>query len=134
MCWFILPSISFSQTGSVNWKVFLNSDTIPLRLYHEITEDVIMVDSENDRLTFTKTKGQPRRGKIKFISGKGIPSGMNYPMPVAKFKINEPTVVNLYKVAKVYKPESWPGKYIQLVEVYNRTIQPIVVIQFKTSR
>lgn len=123
----------FGQSKSQEWKVFLNTDTIALNLYFDSTANIIEVNPESDYLRFIKLKGQPEKGKIKFISGKGVPSGINYPLPIASYKRNKPAIVDLKKIAKNYRKESIDGLYIQLVEVDNRTIQPIIIVQFKTQ-
>ncbi|PCH93634.1 MAG: hypothetical protein COB85_06620, partial [Bacteroidetes bacterium] len=71
---YLCPVVSYCQNSSENWRVFLNDDSIQLKLYHDTLAKIIIVNPKNDHLRFIKFQGTPVRGKIKFISGKGVPS------------------------------------------------------------
>ena len=125
--------VATAQNSSDNWKVYLNKDTVPLHLCRDTTRIIHQTNPKTDYLTFIKVKGKPTKGKIQFISGKGVPSGMNYPLPIKKYKIGEPAVVYLKDVAENFLENKINGLIIQLVEVSDRIIRPIVLVEFRTN-
>jgi hypothetical protein len=132
----ILLAVKFTshgQNSSNNWKVYLNKDTIPLKLYQDTTLLIHLTNPDTDYLTFIKIAGEPAKGKIQFVEGKGIPSGMNYPLPLAKYKLNEPTTIYLKDIAKNFKNKYVNGLIVQLLEISQRTIRPIVYVKFQKS-
>lgn len=132
---FLIASFfSFGQNSSDNWKVYLNAATIPLKLYVDSGRIIHVTNPETDYLTFVKTTGEPTKGKIYFFEGKGIPSGMNYPLPIEKYKLNKPTVVILKKISKNYLRNEINGLVIQLADASDRTIRPIVLIKFQVEK
>lgn len=120
----------YSQHPNDNWRVYINSDTIPVELRSDTAYITYNLNPETDFLTLVKKGVNPEKGKIQFISGKGQASEINFPIPLTNYKTGVPVVVRLKKVSRNYKSNVINGLDIQIIEITNRVILPIIFIKF----
>jgi hypothetical protein len=127
---FIMP-VSYGQTtyhSCENWKVFLNADTIPLNCISDTSYIAHHANPDCDYLTLIKIKGQPIKGKIYFFSNN------DYPLPLTTYKLGEKTIIKLKNIAKSYSKGARHKIKVQVVEISDKTIRPIIIVDFSSNK